>query len=435
MNRRNMIKTSVATFMALTTASFAEGESKEKKTKTKKSDNPRVVVVGGGWSGLSMAKSVKSFVPNAEVTLVEKRDHFFSCPVSNPWLFDMVDTEFMVHSFIDAAKTHDYTFLQATATGLDQKKNILNTTEGDLNYDYLVFATGIEYDYDVWTHGDKKLENELRSTYPAGFIGGSEHLTLKRKIKNFKGGNFIITVPSGNYRCLPAPYERAALLADHFKRNKIDGKVYLLDANNSITIKEEGFASAFKKLHKDHLVHLSDAQILEFDLEKKEVETDFDTIKFEDASFYPNVKAPKLLEDLGLTIKTAYNRVEANLDVYSNKFKGTKNIYGCGDIRPMGFSKSGNTAYTEGANVARVIANEIYGKKSTWASPTTVCISILSKDPIHEISLVSEYKYGSKGETQFNSTFTDEKWETNGLGAQKTQYAWAQGMFDNMFYA
>jgi len=432
MNRRDMIKTSVATFMALSTASFAEEKHKES---TQPSKNPKIVVVGGGWSGLSMAKSVKSYVPNAEVTLVERRDHFFSCPVSNPWLFDMVDGNFMTHSFIDAANTHNYTYLQASATGLDQKKNILTTTEGDLNYDYLVFATGIEYDYEEWTKGDKALAHELRTKYPAGFTGGSEHMTLKRKIENFKGGNFVLTVPPGNYRCLPAPYERACLLAEHFKRNKIDGKVYLLDANPGITIKRAGFESAFNKLHKDHLVYMPGSPILNFDLEKKEVETDFDTIKFEDAAFYPRVKAPKLLEEFGLTTKTAYNRVEANLDHYSNKFKGTKNIYGCGDIRPMGFSKSGNTAYTEGQNVAKVIAAEIYGKKQGWESPTTVCISIVSKEPMEEISLVSTYKYDAKGKTNFAGTVTDEKWATNGLGAQKTQFAWAQGMFDNMFYA
>ncbi|HHD75984.1 MAG TPA: NAD(P)/FAD-dependent oxidoreductase [Campylobacterales bacterium] len=433
MTRRNLLKTSLVTFLALSLNSVAE--DKVNQIAPKESKAPKFVVVGGGWSGLSCAKSLKKFVPDAQVTLVEKRDHFFSCPVSNPWLFDMVDLEFMTHSFIDAANAHNYTYLQAEATGLNQAKNILHTTKGDLEYDYLVFATGIEYDYEGWTKGDKELEKRLREEYPAGFISASEHLTIKRKIKNFKEGNFVISVPSGNYRCLPAPYERACLLADHFKQNNIKGKVYVVDANNDFTIKKDGFDSAFNKLHKDYLVHLTSAEILKFDLDKKMIETDFDEVYFEDATFYPNVKAPKLLEDLGLTTQTAYNRVEANLDVYTNKFKGTKNIYGCGDIRPMGFSKSGNTAYTEGENVAKVIAANFYGKKQPWTSPITVCISILSKNPMHEISLVSEYKYGSKGETQFKSTFTDEAWETNGLGEQKTQYAWAQGMFDNMFYA
>lgn len=434
MNRRDMIKGSLVAFVALKTTAISAQGSIDKKSIPNVSKNPRIVVVGGGWSGLSFLKNIKQDIPDAKVTLVEKRDHFVSCPASNAWLFDLVDLEFLTHSYIEGANNHNYDFIQATALGLDSKKNILKTTVGDIEYDYLVFATGIEYDYHLQTKGDEALAKELHRHYPPAFIPGSEHLTLKRKIQNFKGGNFIITIPSGNYRCLPAPYERACLLAEHFKNNNIKGKVYLLDENNSITIKEEGFNSAFKSLHKDHLEYISSAKINKFDLEKKIVETDFDTIEFEDACFYPNVKAPKLLEDLGLTTKTPYNRVEANLDHLTYKFKGLDNVYGCGDIRPMGFSKSGNTAYTEGQNLARMIAKTIKGKSSKWVSPTTLCISLVSKKPQQEISLISEYKYDKKGKTQFNGTSTDEKWATNGLGKNKAQFHWAQSMYDKMFY-
>jgi len=136
---------------------------------------------------------------------------------------------------------------------------------------------------------------------------------------------------------------------------------------------------------------------------------------------------------LGLTTKTVYNRVEANLDVYTNRFKGTDNIFGCGDLRPMGFSKSGNTAFTEGQNVARVVADVINKNKTKWISPITFCLSIVSKNPQREISLVSEYKYGPKGETDFASTVTDEDWKNNSLGKTQAQFSWAQSMYDNMF--
>ena len=434
MTRRDILKTSLATFLALNTSACASKKSTNINKQKINTKNPKIVIVGGGWSGLSVAKNIKKFVPHSEVTLIEKRDHFVSCPVSNPWLFGMINLDFLTHSYIDAAKNHNYKYIQATAHGLDKKNNILKTTQGDIEFDYLVFATGIEYDYDEWCKGDKELEQELKTNYPAAFIPGSEHLSLKRKIGNFKQGNFILTVPAGNYRCLPAPYERACLLAEHFKTNKLDAKVYLLDANNKITIKEDGFSSAMKELYSDYLVYISDAPILEFDLKNKIVKTEFDEIKFEDAAFYPRVKAPKLLEDLNLTIKTPYNRVEANLNHYTNQFIGYDNIYGCGDIRPMGFSKSGNTAYTEGENVAKNIANAIYNKPSKWVSPITVCISIISKQPDQEISLVSQYKYGKNGETNFNGTVTDEAWKTNNLGSQKAQFSWAQSMYDSMFY-
>lgn len=263
---------------------------------------------------------------------------------------------------------------------------------------------------------------------------GSEHLTLKEKIKNFKGGTFLLTVPSGNYRCLAAPYERACLLADYIKKHKIKGKVVLLDENNDITIKQEGYSSAFKELYKDELVYISGSTISHIDIDKKIVETEFDEIHFDDASFYPSVRAPKLLEKLGLTTKTVYNRIEANLDVYTYRFKGHTNIFGCGDIRPMGFSKSGNTAYTEGANLAKMIADDIANKKMQWQSSTTLCVSIVSTIPQREITLLSDYKYGKHGETQFNSTITDEDWKHNGIGKHHAQFSWAKSMYDSMFF-
>ena len=45
----------------------------------------------------------------------------------------------------------------------------------------------------------------MKTNYPAGFMPGSEHLSIKNKLAEFEGGVFVLTVPQGNYRCLPAP--------------------------------------------------------------------------------------------------------------------------------------------------------------------------------------------------------------------------------------
>jgi len=437
MNRRELFTLGAKAMLLAGGTTYANTTpfvQQNKEAKKREGEPLHIVVVGGGWAGLSFAKQMKQEEPNAKVTLIERRDHFVSCPASNAWLFDLVDLAFLTHSYLDAANSHGYDYLHAEATGLQADKNILETTKGEIAYDYLVFATGIEYDYEAWTKGDKVLEEKLRRHYPAAFIPGSEHLTLKRKLKAYKGGNFIVTVPSGNYRCLPAPYERACLLADYIKQNKIDGQVIIVDENNTVTIKEEGFLSTFRELYKKELVYLSGSRIETIDLEKKIVETEFDEIHFEDASFYPNVRAPKLLEKLGLTTQTPYNRVEANLDIHTNQFKGYSNIFGCGDLRPMGFSKSGNTAYTEGANVAKIVSNAIKKKKLVWKTPITFCVSLVSMKPQREISLVSEYKYGAQGQTQFKSTQTDEAWKSNTLGENRAQFMWASSMFDSMFY-
>ncbi len=439
MKRREVLKVaSLALFSTLAYGVEAEKSSSHRQVKDKyvpgkKKKNPKIVVVGGGWAGLALAKHVKVFVPESEVLLVEKRDHFVSCPMSNEWLVDLVDLEFLTYSYIEAAKNNQYTFMNATAIDVDKKRNTLITSQGEITYDHLIFAVGIEYDYFNWAKDDKVLEQRLRNEYPAAFIPGSEHISLKQKIKNFKGGNFILTVPKGNYRCLAAPYERACLIADYFKHHGIDGKVIIMDESNHIRIKDKGFSTAFEELYKDRIVYMPSAEILEFDLDKKMVKTDFDEITFEDASFYPNVKAPYILEKLQMTKTTPFNRIEADIDQYTYKVKGTNNIYVCGDARPMGFSKSGNTAFSEGINVAQMIADEIHGKIPVWKSPVTTCFSLLSTKPEREISLYTEYRYTKKGGMDFKNNLTDEAWKTNGLGEAKVAYRWAESMYKNMF--
>ena len=402
-------------------------------------NKPRVVVVGGGWSGLSIAKNTKIFAPNAEIILVEQRHEFISCPMSNLWLVDQVELEYLTHDYIQAARNGNYTYFQATAIGLDRKNQILETSNGNISFDYLVFAPGIDYDYSRWTKDlDPQeaiaFENILRTKYPAGFIPGSEHITLKNKIKNFKGGNFLMTVPAGNYRCLPAPYERACVVADYFKQKGIKGKVLLLDENNTITIKEQGFQTAFDELYKDYLEYVPGAVISEIDLEAKTVTTEFDDFEFADASFYPHVRGAKILERVGLA-KDAKNMLEADINPLTYEANGAKNVFITGDARPMGFSKSGNTSNSEGFIVAGNIAQRINNTKAMkWEPPTTTCFSAISIAPEKAIYIYTQYSYDTKTKAfDFAGTVSSEDWKKDGLTNGKSVYNWADSLYFDMF--
>ena len=114
MNRRDLLKYGTSALLLSTGIAHASDDQKVKITKhnstKKKTKNPRIVVVGGGWAGLALAKDMKYRVPNADVTMVERRDHFVSCPMSNEWLVDLVDLEFLTHSYLDAANNNNYTY-------------------------------------------------------------------------------------------------------------------------------------------------------------------------------------------------------------------------------------------------------------------------------------------------------------------------------------
>jgi len=419
------------------TENLKPGTASKTKTTYKaplaKAKGPRVVVVGGGWSGLSIAKYTKIFAPNADVVLVEQRHQFVSCPLSNLWLVDKIELEFLTHDYLQAARENDYTYFHATAIGLDRENRILETSDGDIAFDYLVFAPGIDYDYSRWTN-DIAFETRLRQEYPAGFIPGSEHITLRNKVLNFKGGNFILTVPSGNYRCLPGPYERACVIADYFKQKKLKAKVIILDENNTVTIKKEGFLSAFNELYSDYIEYMPNTVINKIDLDNKIVETEFDEIEFEEAAFYPHVRGAKILERVGIA-KDAKNMLEGDINTLTYEVNGEKDIFVTGDSRPMGFSKSGNTSNSEGHHVARLIAQKINKTKIIkWESPTTTCFSAVSIAPERAIYIYSQYAYNKTDSTfKFASTSSSEDWLKDGEVNANSIYDWANALYADMF--
>ena len=145
----------------------------------------RVVVVGGGWSGLSMAKYLKIHNPAFDVVLIDKRPEFISFPASNSWLADQVNLDFLTHSYIDAAKSNDYQFLNTTVLGFDRESKKVFTSTGYIKYDYMVLAPGIEYNYSRIGIDDPESQIRLYNNYPGGFVNSSELITIKRKLHTF----------------------------------------------------------------------------------------------------------------------------------------------------------------------------------------------------------------------------------------------------------
>ncbi len=378
----------------------------------------RAVVVGGGWGGLTIAKHLKMHSPELDVVLVERRAVFISCPISNLWLADVVDYDFITHSFLDAARNNNYTFFNATVLDVDREIRRVFTEKGHIDYDYLVLSPGIDYDYDAIGVHDPDQKHALMANFPAAFKPGSEHLTLKRKVDNFEKGLFLLTVPSGNYRCMPAPYERACMIASVFKRKKLSAKVVLLDFNHDIKIKAEGFHAAFDELYKDYIEYYPSITVVGVDVENKTVIDEFDDYTFDDAAIYPRIRGARLIETLGL-VNDASPQMEARINQYRNNIIDDERVYVIGDSRSTGYSKSGSTAQAEARFVAKVIAARIKGEEIAWESPYTSCYSMVSADPMEAIYFGSEYLPPQADITAMSMERTIASWTDTGAA-----FAW-----------
>ncbi len=392
----------------------------------------RVVIVGGGWSGLTIAKYLKRFNTELDVVLVDRQSAFVSFPVSNSWLADQVDLDFLSHSYFDAANSHGYYFMQSSVLGFERESRHVYTDQGVLDYDYLVLAPGIEYDYSRIGVDDPDAQALLFHRYPGGFVSSSELLTIKQKIHTFKGGTFLLNVPSGDYRCAAAPYERACMVAAVFKRRRVRARLLLLDMNTGIKIKQDGFSRAFAQLYGDYIEYLPSSEIVGIDVQGRRVETDFDEYDFDDAIIYPPVRASRLIEEGGIQHPT-HPQKAAHTDPFRYHLVDDERVYVTGDSRSQPFSKGGHTAHSEGQYVAEVIAGHSLGREVNWRSPQTMCFSSVDIDPLQAMSIITYYKHNQEtGEFAFDRTHMIDKWDVQGGQAS---LAWAEGMYQDMFYS
>lgn len=113
---------------------------------------PHVIIVGGGFGGLSAARSLRKAA--VRVTLIDKRNyHLF-----RPMLYQVAtgllsDDEIAgpLRSILSHQKNVDV--LLDEVTGIDPNQRVVHLKRRDLTYDYLILATGIRYNYfghDEW---------------------------------------------------------------------------------------------------------------------------------------------------------------------------------------------------------------------------------------------------------------------------------------------
>src|SRR5574343_65729 len=112
-----------------------------------KAKGKRVVVCGGGWGGVTAAKYLKQLDPTLDVVLLERNPVFFSCPMSNKWLVDVVDTNYLTHDYLAVSEKYGYRFIQTEILAVERDRKRVVTAAGSLDYYFLILSPGIRYNY------------------------------------------------------------------------------------------------------------------------------------------------------------------------------------------------------------------------------------------------------------------------------------------------
>jgi len=388
----------------------------------------RVLIIGGGWGGLAAARSLRTLAPQLEVTLIERNAAFWSRPLSNRWLVGLADSRSLSHDYASAARTHGYRFLNTEVTAIERDKRRVITRDGALGYDWLVIAAGIREDFSPWFGVDRKTVGEYtRQNFPSAFADSDGHLRLKAKIENFTGGDLVMTIPPMPYRCPPAPYERAGLIAWWMKTRRIKGRLIIIDPNQPAL----GFERVFRDAYPEQVTYLPQAQVKNIDPYKKQIVTDFDTIDFTDAILMPPQQAAEIIWQAGLIGQNDAGQASGwgAQSPITLQAQADPHIYLVGDLIDKAsqlfgyYPKTGQMAARQGEIVAHQIAARAAGKTAETQLPDSTCHVINRVEPLETTQIDTTYRLRGDGLIQqtmrqhYNAQASDE------------DLRWAQAMF------
>jgi len=396
-NRRTLIKAMAATGVAIPVTASLHGcvttPCNDSGHLNTAGSQPRVVVIGGGFGGASVAKYLNRFDSNISVTLVEPKTTYMTCPGSNWYLAGLTDAETITHDY-KALQKRGVKVIHEMVDQIDPKSNTVTLASGaTLGYDRLVVSPGIDFKYEMI----EGYSAEVAKKIPHAYKAGPQTELLYKQIREMKqGGTFVIAPPPNPFRCPPGPYERVSMVAAYFKEHNPTAKIMILDAKNKFS-KMGLFKEGWEQLYGDMIEFIpaiDGGVVTKVDPETMTVFSDYENIKADVINLIPPQKAGALAFKAGLTNETGWCPV--NQETFESTIH--RGIHVIGDACIAGkMPKSGHSAASQGKMCAAAIVSQLHN----WAMPrpknVNTCYSLISKDYGISVAAVYEMHDGTIG--------------------------------------
>ena len=335
------------------------------------SDLKRVVIIGGGFAGLRALYRLKEYDYHFEVTLVDKNDYSLEKPALPEVAIEDKKEEsvkFLLPPVAREAKSA-FSLGEVVKIDKDEKKVILNSGE-ELNYDYLIIASGAIKDYDAikgyrefgYSICDdveaKRLQERLKSFNGAKVVTGAAKSQFSQNSK----------APKLNAPC-EGPIGEVMFMLKHKFKDKVDIEVF---SPSKIFFEDVGEKArgVVAKIMQEKGIKVSTNKIIKEIKESSVLFEDESLIDSDLTIVIPPYKAPKFIADAGLGDDTGWLDVDESMQSTKDN-----SIFGCGDVTNLTQPKLGHIAINEAdVAVSSILKTEGIEHKEVEFKPEVFCI-------------------------------------------------------------
>jgi sulfide:quinone oxidoreductase len=315
----------------------------------------RILILGAGFGGLELSTMLsEAFGDRIDVKLIDKNDSFY-------FGFSKLDVMFG-HTAPDAVRLPYRKFakpgvqlLQETISAIDPVAKRVTTNRGVHEADFLVIALGADYNF-VATPGMADA-TEFYTLEGAARLG--------EILPTFTKGRTLIAVGGAPFKCPPAPSEAALMMHDYLTTRGIRNAceiTLILPLEVPVPPSPETSRALLAAFAERSITFIGDREMRSIDNERRVVTLDDGReFPYDLLLGVPAIRAPKLLEDSGMT-EDGYVPVKPK--TLETRFP---DIYAVGDCARQGTPKAG--VFAEGA--ARAVATTLIARLQNKEAPVT----------------------------------------------------------------
>jgi sulfide:quinone oxidoreductase len=326
----------------------------------------RVVIVGGGSAGISVAARLRRKVD--DVAVIEPSDKHYYQP-----LWTLVGGGCAKRETSERTEASvmpkDVTWIRDAASGFDPDNNVVETEGGrTIGYDVLVVCPGIQLDWDrIPGVTDTLGRNGVSSNYTYDLAPKTWDF-----IRSTTSGTAVFTMPSGPIKCAGAPQKIAYLACDYWRSQGVldNIDVHLVVPTPRIFGVPQ-FAEPLEAVIADYGLTLhTKAELASVDPDSRKAEfVSMDegaagfTLPYDVMHLVPHQSAPDWVKQSPLSTGEPTGYVE--VDKHTHQHVRYPNVFSLGDAGSTPNSKTGAAIRKQAPVVAANVLRQLEGKDPT----------------------------------------------------------------------